>query len=65
MDFQWSLKAPGKDNESKEGDVPRLQLQSPDQGSEPVGLIVRKTRSKPNAFYEVRETCKWLDITIV
>ena len=54
MDFQWSLKAPGKDNESKEGDVPRLQLQSPDQGSEPVGLIVRKTRSKTKR--EVRGT---------
>lgn len=36
MDFQWSPKAPEKDNESREGDVPRLQLRFPDQGSEPV-----------------------------
>lgn len=36
VDFQWSLKAPEKDNESREGDVPRLQLRFPDQGSEPV-----------------------------
>lgn len=35
LNSQWLLKAPGKDNESEEGDAPRLPPQSLRQDSEP------------------------------
>ena len=35
VDSQWLLRAPGKDNESEEGDAPKLPPQSLRQDSEP------------------------------
>ena len=45
MDFQWSLKEPERDNESKEGDVPRPQLQPPDPNCGPT-----EVRNKTKRF---------------
>ena len=43
LDFQWLLRAPGRDSESKEGDAPRLQPQFRNRYSEPMWSVTEFT----------------------